>query len=114
MTMTGAELVASIVNVGVGDIPLLGYKAAMFATGRRAGFSVPEGVVLTTEALADALVAAGLHDGARQAAIEARWLPTNLRDEVATAVERLGSYRLSVRSSGVEKSRGPDRIGWTW
>ena len=107
MTMTGAERVASIVNVGVGDIPLLGYKAAMFATGRRAGFSVPEGVVLTTEALADALVAAGPHNSARQAAIEAMSLPNNLTHALATAVARLDSYRLAVRSSIVDESRGP-------
>jgi len=83
---------------------------------------VPEGVVrdgqmryevelledgLTTEALADALVAAGPHNSARQAAIEAMSLPNNLTHALATAVARLDSYRLAVRSSIVDESRGP-------
>ena len=46
---------------------------------------------LTTEALADALVAAGLHNSARQAAIEAMSLPNNFTHALATAVARLGS-----------------------
>ena len=59
---------------------------------------MPKGVVLTTKALADP-------------AIEAMALPTNLTPALAGAVERLGSYRLAVRSSGVDQSRGADRIG---
>ena len=62
---------------------------------------------LTTEALADALVAAGPHNSARQAAIEAMSLPNNLTHALATAVARLDSYRLAVRSSIVDESRGP-------
>ncbi len=81
----------------------MGNKAAALATLRRAGFPVPEGVVLTTQALADALAAAGLGDGARQADIEAMSLPADLPDALATAVERLGSDRLAVRSSGVDE-----------
>ena len=87
-------------DVGVEGIALVGNRPATFAILRRVGFLVPEGVVLTTEALAGALVAAGLVDGARQAAIEAMSLPTNLRHALATAVEPLGSSRLAVRSSG--------------
>ena len=114
MTMTSIGRVRSLADVGVEDIALVGNKAATLATLRRAGFPVPEGVVLTTEALADALVAAGLDEGARKAAIEAMSLPTNLTHALATAVERLGSDRLAVPSSGVYESRGPDRIGRTW
>ena len=75
---------------------------------------MPEVVVLTTEALADALVAAGLGDGARQAAIKAMSLPTNPTHALPTAVERLGSDLRAVRSAGVDELRGPDRIGRTW
>jgi hypothetical protein len=59
MTMTGIERVGSIADVGVEDIALVGNKAATFAALRRAGSPVPEAVVLTTDGLADALVAAG-------------------------------------------------------
>jgi hypothetical protein len=98
LTMTGAGRVASRADVGVGDIALVRNKAATFATRTRAGFPAPEGVVLTTEALADR-------------AIEAMSLAHNLTQALATAAGRLGSYRLAVRSSIVDESRGPDRIG---
>jgi rifampicin phosphotransferase len=114
MTMTGIERVGSIADVAVEDIALVGNKAATFAALRRAGFPVPEAVVLTTDALAYALVAAGLGDGARQAAIEAMSLPANLTHALPIAVERLGSDRGAVRSCGVEKLRGPDRVRRTW
>jgi hypothetical protein len=50
---------------------------------------VPDGLVLTTEALADALGGDGLDDGARQTEIEAMLLPPDSMDALATAVERL-------------------------
>lgn len=103
MTVTSIERVRSLADVGVEDIALVGNKAAALATLTRAGFPVPEGVVLTTQALADALAAAGLGDGARQADIEAMSLPTDLTQALATAVERLRSDRLAVRSSGVDE-----------
>lgn len=93
MSMTSIERVRSLADVGVEDVALVGNKAATLATLRRAGFPVPEGVVLTAEALAHALVAAGLYEGARKAASEAMSRPTNLTHALATAVERLGSDR---------------------
>lgn len=70
MTTTSIERVRSLADVGVEDIALVGNRAATLATLRRAGFPVPEGVVLTTEALADAPAAGRLDDGTRQADIE--------------------------------------------
>src|SRR5215203_3714240 len=99
-------------DVGVEGIELVENRPATFAVLRRAGFPVPVGAVLTTEALADALVAAEFDGGARQAATEAMSLSTNLRLALATAAEeRLGGYRLALRSSIVDESRGSDRIG---
>ena len=99
--MKCAERVRSTADVGGEDIALVGNKAATLATLRWAGFPVPKGVVLTTKALADP-------------AIEATSLPTNFTPSLATAAARLGSDRLAVRSSIVDESRGPDRIGRTW
>ncbi len=103
MTRTSIESVRSLADVGVEDIALVGNKAATLATLRRAGFQVPGGVVLTTEALAQALTAAGLQDGALQAEVEALPLPTGLTEALAAAVRKLGSAVLAVRSSGVEE-----------
>jgi phosphoenolpyruvate synthase/pyruvate phosphate dikinase len=80
MTMTRIQRVRSLADVGVDDISLMGNKAAALATLRRAGFPVLEGVVLTTEALADALAAAGFDDGVRQTDFEAMSLPADLPD----------------------------------
>ena len=78
MTMTRVEQLRSLADVRAEDAALVGNKAATLATLRRAGFPVPDGVVLTTEALEHALTAAGLEDGARPADIEAMPLPTGL------------------------------------
>ena len=112
--MTGIERGGIHADVGVEGIELVGNRPATFAILRRAGFPVPVGAVLTTEALSGALVAAEFDGGARRAAIEAMSLPANLRYALATAAGRLGSYRLAVRSSGIDQSRGPDCIGRTW
>jgi rifampicin phosphotransferase len=103
MTMTSVEQLRSLADVGRDDIALVGNKAATLATLRRAGFQVPGGVVLTTEALAHALTAAGLEDGAQQAEVEALPLPTGLTEALAAAVRQLGSDLLAVRSSGAEE-----------
>ena len=103
MTMTSVEQLRSLADVDREDAALVGNKAATLATLRRAGFPVPDGVVLTTEALEHALTAAGLADGAPQSEVEAMPLPSGLEEALAAAVRRLGSDRLAVRSSGVEE-----------
>lgn len=52
MAITSIQRVRSLADVGVEDIAVAGNKAATLATLKRAGFPVPEGVVLTTEARA--------------------------------------------------------------
>ena len=59
MTMTSVEQLRSLADVDREDAALVGNKATTLATLRRAGFPVPDGVVLTTEALEHALTAAG-------------------------------------------------------
>jgi rifampicin phosphotransferase len=103
MTVTSIERLRFLAEVGVEDIALVGNKAATLATLKRAEFNVPDGLVVTTEALADALVAAGLDDGASRTEIEAISLPPDFMDVLAIAVKRLGSDRLAVRSSGVDE-----------
>jgi rifampicin phosphotransferase len=103
MTMTSIEQVRWLAEVGIDHAALVGQKAATLAILKRAGFPVPDGVVLTTEALAHALRAAGLNDRATQADIEALRLPDELTLALAIAVDRLHSDRLAVRSSGMDE-----------
>ena len=101
MTMTRIEQVRALADVSGDDIALVGSKAATLATLKRAGFPVLEGVVLTTEALENALTAAGLDKSARPADIEAMPLPAEMMQALAHAVQLLKTNRLAVRSSGV-------------
>ncbi len=107
MTLTGIDLVLSLDEVGSADAPRVGRKAATLGALKRAGFPVPEGVVVTTEALVRALAAAGLDAAAGPDQVAAVPLP----DEVAAA-ERLGGGPLAVRSSGVDEDlRGASYAG---
>lgn len=82
--------------IGAGDTATAGRKAAVLGGLTRAGFHVPDGFVVTADALADALRAAG--PGARIAALP---LPAALTGQVTAALDRLGAGPVAVRSSGV-------------
>jgi rifampicin phosphotransferase len=103
MTLTGIDLVLSLDEVGSADAPRVGRKAATLGALKRAGFPVPEGVVVTTEALVRALAAAGLDAAAGPDQVAAVPLPDEVADAVAAAAERLGRGPLAVRSSGVDE-----------
>jgi pyruvate,water dikinase len=91
MILTSTGLVLALDEVGSADAPRAGCKAATLGALRRAGFPVPDGVVVTTEALAHTLQ------------VEAAPLPGEVSAAVAAAAERLGSGPLAVRSSGVDE-----------
>ena len=81
----------------------MGGKAATLAELKRAGFPVPEGVVVTTEALAQALASADVGADARSEDVEAIPLPADLGAELSAAIEQLGPGPFAVRSSGVDE-----------
>ena len=64
MTLTSTGLVLALDEVGSADAPRVGRKAATLGALRRAGFPVPDGVVVATEALACTLAAARLDGSA--------------------------------------------------
>src|SRR5215204_3720632 len=103
MTLTSTELVLTLDEVGSADAARVGHKAATLGELRRAGFPVPEGVVVTTQALVRTLAAAGLDAGADPDQVAAVPLPGEVAAAVAAAAERLGSGLLAVRSSGVDE-----------
>ncbi|HEV8374391.1 MAG TPA: PEP/pyruvate-binding domain-containing protein, partial [Actinomycetota bacterium] len=103
MTLTSIDLVLPLDEVGSADAPRVGHKAATLGALRRAGFPVPEGMVVTTEALVRTLAAAGLDAGAGPDQVEAVPLPSEVATAIAAAAERLGDGPLAVRSSGVDE-----------
>ena len=99
MTFTDIPLLQSLDDVGE-DSAQLGGKAATLAELKRAGFPVPEGVVVTTEALAQVLESADVGANAGSADVEAIPLPAELIAELSAAIERLGPVRRSVERIG--------------
>jgi len=103
MTLTSTELVLPLDEVGSADASRVGRKAATLGELKRAGFPVPEGVVLTTEALARTLAVAGLDAAAGPDQVAAAPLPGEVAAAIAAATGRLGGGPLAVRSSGVDE-----------
>ena len=103
MGFTDIQLIRSLDDAGIDDVAQLGGKAATLAELKRAGFPVPEGVVVTTEALAQALASAGLGAAAGSEDVEAIPLPADLVAELSAAIEQLGPGPFAVRSSGVDE-----------
>jgi pyruvate,water dikinase len=103
MTLTSTGLVLPLDEVGSADAARVGRKAATLGELRRAGFPVPDGMVLTTEALARTLAAAGLDDAAAPDQVAAAPLPGEVAAALAAVAGRLGGGPLAVRSSGVDE-----------
>ncbi len=103
MTLTSIDLVVSLDDVESADAPRVGRKAATLGALRRAGFPVPDGVVVTTEALARTLAAARLDGRAGPEQVEAAPPPGEVAAAIAAAAGRLGGGLLAVRSSGVDE-----------
>jgi pyruvate,water dikinase len=117
------SLVRSLDECDANAVSEIGGKAASLVRLRAAGFSAPEGFVVTTDAFALFLSAAGLDDFWRALADSPtaepsstfdRWrdavmgaaLPTDLQDAMRSAVNAAGfdaTTPLAVRSSGVSE-----------
>jgi pyruvate,water dikinase len=103
MTLTGIDLVIPLDEVESADASRVGRKAATLGALKRAGFPVPDGLVVTTEALARTLAAAGLDAAAGPDQVAAVPLPGEVAAAVAVAAQRMGGGPLAVRSSGVDE-----------
>jgi rifampicin phosphotransferase len=103
MALTSIDLVLHLDEVGSADAPRAGRKAATLGELRGAGFPVPDGVVLTTEALARTMAAAELDEGASPDQVAAVPLPGEVAAAIAGVAGRLGGGPLAVRSSGVDE-----------
>ncbi|MFC5061828.1 PEP/pyruvate-binding domain-containing protein [Actinomycetospora atypica] len=101
------EFVRTFAQVGAGDVALAGGKGANLGELVAAGLPVPPGVVLTTDAYAAFVAAAGLDvtalaeqgDEAIHAAFLAAPVPDAVAAEVRAAYAELGAPPVAVRSS---------------
>ena len=83
------------------DLGLAGGKAANLGELSAAGFPVPSGFVLTTEAFARFLVANSIDAASARDAVAAAPVPSDVADALGAAFVSLGAAPLAVRSSGV-------------
>ena len=102
------KTVAPLSDLGRDDVATAGGKAANLGELVRAGFPVPNGFVVTTEAYATAIQPLHLNIPERIAAedaasiradIESAPMPAELRTEIANAYAALGTVPVAVRSS---------------
>jgi pyruvate,water dikinase len=101
MTLTRTDLVLSLDDVGEADTARVGRKAATLGELRRAGLTVPDGMVLTADALELTLEAAGLAGTTDPDQVRAAPLTTEVAAAIDTIAARWGDRPLAVRSSGV-------------
>lgn len=79
----------------------IGSKAANLASLLKAGFPVPDGVVLTTDFFAEFVEASGLGEGTSPAEVSQAATPEDFVQVLAAIVKRYGDVPLAVRSSSV-------------
>jgi pyruvate,water dikinase len=84
-----------------GDSHVAGSKAANLGELVKAGFPVPEGFVLTTDAFQKFIAVNNINLDSTQEMVTAAGIPEDIADALLAAVASLGDVPLAVRSSGV-------------
>ncbi|HEX6483049.1 MAG TPA: PEP/pyruvate-binding domain-containing protein, partial [Ktedonobacteraceae bacterium] len=95
--------VLSLSNISQREVERAGTKAAKLSELARAGFPVPNGFVLTTNAFDNFLAANAFGPDASPEAVIAATLPTDVAAALLAAAEVLGDVPLAVRSSGTSE-----------
>lgn len=101
MLAAAKSFLVDLGDLAPADAAWAGRKAAVLGGLARAGFTVPEGVVLTVDAFEAFRVANRLAADAAPEDVAAASLPDGVADALRTAVDRFGGAPLAVRSSAV-------------
>jgi len=101
--MRPRQYVIPLRNLTRAQTGLVGSKAANLGELINAGFRVPEGFVLTTEAFRRFQNVNELDSSSSQEATMAATMPSDLQDILRDASSTLGDTPLAVRSSGVDE-----------
>ena len=105
VAFTEGAMVLPLRGLTAEDAYRVGPKAANLGELLRAGFSVPEGVVLTADAFTWFVQRMHLDPDSDPAVVAVTTLPREIARELATAVVGLGNGPLAVRSSGLAEDR---------
>ena len=95
------EYVRWLQEVSPNDVAGVGGKAAKLGDLMNAGFPVPNGFILTTDAFRCFLTTNSLGSEISTEAVTSASLPAELADALLAAAHQLGDVSLAVRSSGV-------------
>jgi len=96
-----ANYILSLADISQYDVERVGVKAPHLGEMARAGFPVPNGFVLTTDAFDRYLDANALGPGISPEDMTAATLPADVAEALLAAANELGDLPLAVRSSGV-------------
>ena len=89
-------LIKHLTEIDDADLPLVGGKGLNLGKLIAAGFLVPPGFCITTDAYRTAVKGVGMRDSE---AVQAVTLSSALQSEILTAYNQLGADRVAVRSS---------------
>ncbi|MEV6632637.1 PEP/pyruvate-binding domain-containing protein [Actinoplanes sp. NPDC051470] len=103
MSASTSRDVLMLAGLKAPDAGAAGRKATTLAVLRRAGFDVPDGFVVTTDALDRVVRAAGPDTGLTAAGAAELDLDEELAARILAAAERLDGGPYAVRSSGVDE-----------
>src|SRR5579863_5787806 len=92
--------VLSLTDIAHRDVEHVGAKAAKLGELAQAGFPVPNGFVLTTDAFDHFLAANAFGPDISPEAVIAATLPIDVAEALLAAADALGDVSLAVRSSG--------------
>src|SRR5258708_13643391 len=95
-----ANYILSLADISQHDVERVGVKAAHLGELARAGFPVPDGFVLTTDAFDRFLMANALSPDLSPEAVIGSPLPADVAEALLVAANALGDIPLAVRSSG--------------
>lgn len=102
--MAGNKYVAMLHGAGVADVESVGRKAAVLGELLTAGMEVPDGRVLTVDALRDVLRIEDFDDfGTARPDLGTATLPDDVVSAIDEVFAALGDGRLAVRSSAVDE-----------
>src|SRR5512135_487106 len=93
--------ILSLGEISAVDVKRAGAKAANLGELARAGFPVPPGIVLTTEAFRRFVAANGLGADSPAEAVNAAHFPPDLARAFSAAAQPLNGTPMAVRSSAV-------------
>lgn len=98
---TSTQYIVQLTDLSPGDAARAGSKATNEAELRRAGFTVPYGIVLTTEAFEHFLAANNLTPDSPPKTIAAAAIPADIAEALQRALAAMGDEPLAVRSSAI-------------